>query len=112
MVLTEYVRGKSFTELAVTDNPSDVVFKSENVMESGCSVIWVTNTGPNQITVAEVEVSPDNEDWFPFNSTALLLESGAKNTMKIESYPFFRIRMACASGLSTTVNIGLTFQEY
>lgn len=109
MELTNPVVGKKESEVAVTDVLT-TVFESENISEvwSGI-VLWVKNTGLKDITVANVDVSPDKEEWFSLDTTTLKATISATNKLlKVEGYPFVRVQMNCGAGDSTTIDIGLT----
>jgi len=106
--LPDVVIGKSIVDAAVIDT-LETVFNSNNLAEVEGCVLWIENTGPDTVTVVNVEVSPDNITFFTLDTATFAnLAAAGKKFLKIEGFPFFRVQANCATLGSTTLDIGYT----
>lgn len=102
---TDVNDGKKSQDVAVTD-VLETIFETGQ-MESAC-IFWVENTGTKDLSTANVEVSPDNITWFSKDTTTLKVAAAAKAFLALTPFPYIRIQASCASGESTTLDIGIT----
>jgi hypothetical protein len=107
MTVTDGVLGKSVVDIPITDVLT-TIFSSENISEYKGVILWIRNNGNTTISVANIEVSPDNEDWYTLDTTTFKLAASIGALLKLEGYPFFRLQANCATGLSTVIDIGFT----
>ena len=106
-IMVERQLGKSSQDVAVTD-ALVTIFESGHIAERSHYVLWVENTGSKNITVANVEVSPDGITWFTRDTIKFTLAAGARDYLAFEDFPYARLQANCSLGESTTVNVGVT----